>query len=171
MKYTYLEKEPESLVLHLKRFNHESTNNHMQRNKLSHIVKFPCGKLKFTKIFNDGSGMRNMQGVRQKSYTLQAVVQHRSSELNRVSAECGHYVTYCKDEKEEDWYLYDDSKVSRIPADRKKDEIINGNSYLLFYRLREEEDRKDASHASSSSNNTALSSNNTVTFNSFNNFN
>ncbi len=37
----------------------------------------------------------------------------------------GHYVTYCRNEKEKEWYLYDDSKVQRISKDRAKEEVIN----------------------------------------------
>lgn len=63
---------------------------------------------------------------------MQAVVHHVG-----LGGEGGHYITYCKDEREKEWYLYDDSKVSKIQRDRVKDEVVNSNSYLLFYRRRE----------------------------------
>ena len=63
---------------------------------------------------------------------MQAVVHHVG-----LGDEGGHYITFCKDEKEKEWYSYDDNKVSKIPRDRVKEEVVNSNSYLLFYRRRE----------------------------------
>jgi ubiquitin C-terminal hydrolase len=128
VKYTYLTREPENLILHLRRFKVEGG----QRTKLSHIVKFPLGKLNFTKTFHQGSGFRNYNPKDIQKYALHCVVQHQGSAEGG-----GHYVTYCKDVSTKDWYLYDDSKVSKVLRDRKKDEIVNSNSYLLFYRKKD----------------------------------
>lgn len=68
MKYTYLEKEPESLIIHLRRFNVDPVT--MTKVKLEHIVKFPVSKFKFSKIFHEGSRQRNLDGVKLHKYTL-----------------------------------------------------------------------------------------------------
>ena len=51
-------------------------------------------------------------------------------------------MAYCKDQKEKEWYLYDDNKVTKLSQERKKEEIINSNSYLLFYRRKEKGEPK-----------------------------
>ncbi|TNV74576.1 hypothetical protein FGO68_gene4032 [Halteria grandinella] len=125
VKYTYLSREPEHLIIHLRRFKMDNT----QRTKLTHIVKFPLGKFNFTKVFHQGSGLRNYE--RGNKYQLQSVVQHQGN------GDGGHYVTYCKDQGVKEWYQYDDSRVSKVHKDRKKEEIVNSNSYLLIYRRRD----------------------------------
>ncbi|CDW84830.1 ubiquitin carboxyl-terminal hydrolase [Stylonychia lemnae] len=158
VKFTYLQKEPESLIIHLKRFNVDPIT--FQRKRLEHIIKFPTSKFKFSKVFHEGSGVKNMDGIQLKKYTLQAVVQHR----NGIMGDGGHYVTYCRDEKEKQWYLYDDSKVQKLNPDRKKEEIINSNSYLLFYRIKDEDERSDTTYnsTSNSANNTTTNTNTTI---------
>ena len=70
VKYTYLSREPEFLIIHLRRFKIDQG----QRVKSENIVRFPTGKLKFTKIFHLGSGQRTKDEPAYNKYTLQSIV-------------------------------------------------------------------------------------------------
>jgi hypothetical protein len=70
MKYTYLSKDPEFLIIHLRRFKIENG----MRVKLESLVKFPTGKLKFSKVFHQGSGSRSMDNDDLSKYSLYALV-------------------------------------------------------------------------------------------------
>ena len=55
-------------------------------------MRFPSGKLKFTKVFHQGSGYRIYNPDELSKYTIQALVSHQGQ-----GGEEGHYVAYCKD--------------------------------------------------------------------------
>jgi ubiquitin carboxyl-terminal hydrolase 20/33 len=71
----------------------------------------------------------------------------------------GHYVAYCLNEVEQQWYLFDDSYVTAV----SEDEVKSKEAYVLFYRRKqptiEESRRKLASIATLP---TAESAQNTV---------
>jgi ubiquitin C-terminal hydrolase len=41
----------------------------------------------------------------------------------------GHYVSFCKNFKDDNWYCFDDSKAFPI----QREEVVSSNAYLLFY--------------------------------------
>eukprot|EP01117_Protostelium_nocturnum_P014959 TRINITY_DN5751_c0_g1_i2.p1 TRINITY_DN5751_c0_g1~~TRINITY_DN5751_c0_g1_i2.p1 ORF type:complete len:315 (+),score=104.13 TRINITY_DN5751_c0_g1_i2:634-1578(+) len=59
-----------------------------------------------------------------KSYDLVAIVNHSGGLLG------GHYVSYCKNNVNSEWYLYDDSHVSQI----SENYVENSEAYILFYQ-------------------------------------
>ncbi|VDN37584.1 unnamed protein product [Gongylonema pulchrum] len=52
---------------------------------------------------------------------------------------CGHYVAYCKNEVDDNWYEYDDSVVTRVEVA----DILTKEAYVLFYQKRPTEDMAD----------------------------
>jgi ubiquitin carboxyl-terminal hydrolase 4/11/15 len=44
----------------------------------------------------------------------------------------GHYTAYGLSPASREWYLFDDSSVSKVP----KDQICSSAAYVLFYKLR-----------------------------------
>jgi len=62
-------------------------------------------------------------------YSIQSIIQH----TGMVNG--GHYYTLCRDEKERQWYKYDDSTIKKH-CEEKKD-IISQENYLLFYRKKD----------------------------------
>jgi ubiquitin C-terminal hydrolase len=43
----------------------------------------------------------------------------------------GHYTSFCKNNRNNQWYLYDDQFVTPEP---NLNNIVNENAYLLFYQ-------------------------------------
>jgi hypothetical protein len=44
----------------------------------------------------------------------------------------GHYTAYCKNPTDGQWYMYDDTRVDKLHADK----VTSKNAYLLFYARR-----------------------------------
>lgn len=106
---------PNYLIIQLKRFNNDGSNN---LNKITKQVQFPLDDLNLTKyISNDKNDPNNY------IYSLYAVNYHNGS-LNN-----GHYWSCCKN-LDDNWYLFNDGNVSRFNPDN---EILFKDAYLLFY--------------------------------------
>lgn len=43
---------------------------------------------------------------------------------------CGHYIAYCRNEIDQNWYEFDDNIVSRVDAA----EVLTKEAYVLFYQ-------------------------------------
>lgn len=66
-------------------------------------------------------------------YDLYGVCYHHGTDL-----ETGHYTAACKNPYDQQWYLYDDAKVTNISqnsADISVD-LVNNSAYILFYQKR-----------------------------------
>lgn len=49
----------------------------------------------------------------------------------------GHYTAYAKNPQTNEWYEYDDSRVSHIHAQQVAQTVVTGAAYNLFYRRRD----------------------------------
>ena len=48
----------------------------------------------------------------------------------------GHYTAFCKNAPTDQWFHFDDSRVSAVSAAQVKDTVCSEAAYLLFYRRR-----------------------------------
>merc|ERR1712228_215855 len=125
-KYMTIHSLPQTLVLHLKRFENDSNNRSLspeivkqkQYDKIDEFVEFPVDELlDLTKFVNESH--RNESN--NKKYRLRAVICH-SGVLSS-----GHYV--CCIRKENEWFYCDDSTIRPSTAQLVK----NTKAYMLFY--------------------------------------
>lgn len=122
-KHVLLMQTPQVLILHLKRFSHNSVTGAL--NKVGRNIMFPevlhvPGKV----LHNAGNRWGSDVG---KSYELMAVVTHIGKELAG-----GHYtadVRWESEDGERGWFLCDDSKVVRTNMQK----VCRKEAYLLFY--------------------------------------
>ncbi|XP_058482483.1 ubiquitin carboxyl-terminal hydrolase 2-like [Solea solea] len=108
-----IQKFPQILVLHLKRFS----DSNVRASKLSTYVNFPLKDLDMRE-FGCGSGERVL-------YNLYAVSNHSGNTLG------GHYTAYCKNATLGEWYSYNDTRVSPMSSSQ----VRTSNAYILFYEL------------------------------------
>ncbi|KAK0404363.1 hypothetical protein QR680_017423 [Steinernema hermaphroditum] len=120
VKTCRITKLPEILCIHLKRFRHD----YMYSTKVSSAVTFPICDLDLSDFLCDNVQTSAMTPT---EYDLCAFVTHRGG-----GSEYGHYLAYCKNEFDNNWYEYDDSTVTRIDAA----EVLNKQAYVLFYQKR-----------------------------------
>ncbi|CAG0896116.1 unnamed protein product, partial [Darwinula stevensoni] len=108
-----IQKFPQILVIHLKRFSpHERF-----RAKLSTTVEFPVNNL-------DMSSYAASSG-KQCTYNLYGIANHSGTTYS------GHYTAYCKHPYLNDWYEFNDARVSKV----SRNSLVSGEAYLLFYEL------------------------------------
>uniref|UniRef100_A0A3P9IHJ9 ubiquitinyl hydrolase 1 n=1 Tax=Oryzias latipes TaxID=8090 RepID=A0A3P9IHJ9_ORYLA len=104
---TCVDRTPEILVLHLKRWKSQ--------------VKLRTNVLFFTKL--DLSQFLSGLVPNESSYHLYAVVNH-TGHLNM-----GHYTALCYNSLAQKWHCFDDAAVCEVQEDR----VQSPNAYLLFY--------------------------------------
>ncbi|XP_061905032.1 ubiquitin carboxyl-terminal hydrolase 2-like [Entelurus aequoreus] len=108
-----IQKFPQILVLHLKRFSDSS----VRASKLSTYVNFPLKELDLREFASEGS--------ERAVYNLYAVSNHWGNTLG------GHYTAYCKNAMVGEWYSYNDCRVSPMSSSH----VRSSNAYILFYEL------------------------------------
>ncbi|KAL3043268.1 hypothetical protein OYC64_021064 [Pagothenia borchgrevinki] len=108
-----IQKFPQILVLHLKRFS----DSNLRTSKLSTYVNFPLKELDLREFSSDG-GERPV-------YNLYAVSNHSGNALG------GHYTAYCKSPALGEWYNYNDCRVSPVSSSQ----VRSSNAYVLFYEM------------------------------------
>uniref|UniRef100_A0A1A8FYH5 Ubiquitin carboxyl-terminal hydrolase n=3 Tax=Nothobranchius korthausae TaxID=1143690 RepID=A0A1A8FYH5_9TELE len=108
-----IQKFPQILVLHLKRFS----DTNVRMGKLSTFVKFPLKDLDMRE-FSAATSERPV-------YNLYAVSNHTGNTLG------GHYTAYCRNSALGEWYSYNDSRVSPMSSSQ----VRSSNAYVLFYEL------------------------------------
>lgn len=108
-----IQKFPQILVLHLKRFS----DSNIRASKLSTFVNFPLREFDLREFASEG-GERAV-------YNLYAVSNHSGNALG------GHYTAYCKNPSLGEWYSYNDSRVSPVSSSQ----VRSSNAYVLFYEL------------------------------------
>lgn len=114
---------PNILCLHLKRFRWEETH----RSKVHTHIKFPMASLDMSVYFD--KEMRNeLKDKDTYMFDLIAVVVHDGE-----GGGSGHYTSYAVDNKDEQWYEYNDEKVHEVDASL----VENVQAYMLFYIKRD----------------------------------
>ncbi|XP_042286103.1 ubiquitin carboxyl-terminal hydrolase 2-like [Thunnus maccoyii] len=108
-----IQKFPQILVLHLKRFSDSNT----RASKLSTYVNFPLKELDLREFTSENS--------ERAVYNLYAVSNHSGNALG------GHYTAYCRNPGLGEWYSYNDSRVSPMSSSQ----VRSSNAYVLFYEL------------------------------------
>lgn len=114
---------PQVLILHLKRFSHNSVTGAL--NKVSRNMMFPELLRVPGKVMHNSGNRWNAEGG--KSYELIAVVTHIGKELAG-----GHYtcdVRWENEDGERGWFTCDDMKVVRTTWLK----VCRKQAYLLFY--------------------------------------
>ena len=91
-------------------------------NKIMDLIKFPINGLDLSKFFSSKNEHNR------KLYDLFAVCNHIGDSLSR-----GHYRSYVKYNPTEEWYNFDDAKVTKI----SEKEIITNDAYI-FYTIEKE---------------------------------
>ncbi|XP_018012326.1 ubiquitin carboxyl-terminal hydrolase 2 isoform X5 [Hyalella azteca] len=108
-----IQKFPQVLVLHLKRFS----PTERWRGKLSCTVEFPVENLDLSKYASSSRSSCN--------YNLIGVANHSGTTYS------GHYTAFCRHPYSLQWHEYNDSRVTPIPARR----VCSSEAYVLFYEL------------------------------------
>lgn len=168
---------PEILVIHFKRFRQQLIKT--QAAKLTTMVKFPLYNFDMSPHLarssnsNVPGGGGGGSGGRSKSlednglspnrknnkrntlpssdqmdtkYDLYAVCYHQGDTL-----ETGHYTAACKNPYDQQWYKFDDQRVSQVPNDDIPDQIVNNEAYILFYQRRKIDNAECSGSTSTSS--------------------
>ncbi|CAH1383283.1 unnamed protein product [Tenebrio molitor] len=164
---------PDILVVHFKRFRQQTLRG-CNSAKLTTMVDFPVYNLDMTPhLANKGSTTMNgddsqvimtngwspFKRARKQSnandnlYDLYGICYHHGSDI-----ETGHYTAACKNLYDNQWYLYDDAKVSNLS--KQTDDIsallVNNSAYILFYQ------RRNGLYVGSSSNTSSAASTSSV---------
>ncbi|XP_056141091.1 ubiquitin carboxyl-terminal hydrolase 2-like isoform X2 [Lampris incognitus] len=108
-----VQKFPQILVLHLKRFK----ESHVRANKVSAFVRFPLKELDLSEFASEGSA--------HAVYNLYAVSNHSGNSLG------GHYTAFCRNTALGEWFSYNDSRVSPVSTSQ----VCSSDAYVLFYEL------------------------------------
>lgn len=119
------------------------------------MVKFPMHGFDMSPHLaktDNGGGSSNSSGTgsigpSESKYDLYAVCYHQGTTL-----ETGHYTAACLNPYDQQWYRFDDQRVSHVPNERVEEDIINDEAYMLFYQRRKLEGGSECSGSSSSSN-------------------
>lgn len=97
---------------------------------------------------------RKISTTNDNSYDLYAVCYHHGNDL-----ETGHYTAACKNPYDQQWYKFDDTRVSLIPNDDVTTELINNSAYILFYQRRHGNFVGCSSNSSSAASTSSIGSN------------
>jgi ubiquitin carboxyl-terminal hydrolase 8 len=111
-------KLPPRLIIQFKRYNNHKSAVFENKN----TVMFPINELDMSIYIN------KLNTIKSK-YKLYAVIQ----QFGGIRG--GHYIAYTRNLINDEWYKYDDETVTHIYDDTIESEIVNGNTYILFYKL------------------------------------
>ncbi|XP_012695322.2 ubiquitin carboxyl-terminal hydrolase 20 isoform X2 [Clupea harengus] len=119
IKYCKVLRLPEILCIHLKRFRHEV----MYSFKINSHVSFPLEGLDLRPFLAKDSPSQVT------TYDLLSVICHHGT------AGSGHYIAYCQNVINGQWYEFDDQYVTEV----HETVVQNAEAYVLFYRKSSEE--------------------------------
>ena len=108
---------PDVLIIHLKRFQH----TRLWREKLDTLVDFPFEGLDMAPWIGSPDGKANA------IYDLYAISNHMGGMGG------GHYTAYCKNLNNQQWYEFDDSRVTPV---HNLESMKGSAAYVLFYARR-----------------------------------
>lgn len=115
-------KTPKILIIHLKRFKKDMYGRIMGKNNKK--ITFPIENLSISNYLSKSS-----KDFQKSTYNLYGVNCHFGA--GRGGMDFGHYISLVKNRYNDNWYNFNDSceptKLSSI------DQIVNQNSYILFY--------------------------------------
>lgn len=123
VKFCKVQKFPEILCIHLKRFRHEL----MFSTKISTHVSFPLEGLDLQPFLAKDSPAQIV------TYDLLSVICHHGT------ASSGHYIAYCRNNLNNLWYEFDDQSVTEV----SESTVQNAEAYVLFYRKSSEEAQRE----------------------------
>ncbi|XP_038649680.1 ubiquitin carboxyl-terminal hydrolase 33 isoform X2 [Scyliorhinus canicula] len=123
VKFCKVQKLPEILCIHLKRFRHEL----MFSTKINSHVSFPLEGLDLQPFLAKDSSSQIA------TYNLLSVICHHGT------ASCGHYTAYCLNDLNDRWFEFDDQSVMEV----SESTVQNAEAYVLFYRKSSEEMQKE----------------------------
>ncbi|KAL3102229.1 hypothetical protein niasHS_003638 [Heterodera schachtii] len=123
-KICSLTRLPQVLVIHLKRFRNEG----MYNVKLGSKVAFPLTDLDLRPFIHSEAQFDPLGCPNPTKYDLCGLITHKGQNL-----EYGHYVAYCRNSDDLDWYEFDDANVTRVNSL----EVLSQEAYILFYRQKE----------------------------------
>jgi ubiquitin carboxyl-terminal hydrolase 20/33 len=115
IKYSKVLSLPELLVIHLKRFKHDSL---FSTGKINSHVSFQLYDLEMKPY------VHHLCSNESTTYDLCSIVSHYGSSNG------GHYTSYAKNHANEEWYEYDDSYCRRVDILT----VQNCQAYILFFR-------------------------------------
>lgn len=163
---------PDILVIHFKRFRQQQLKG-SQASKLTTMVTFPLNELDMLPWYlsnnhansstsnSFGSLSRKTNSLKPSSksgtltkstipddhrYDLYAVCYHQGDTL-----ETGHYTAACKNPYDQQWYKFDDQRVTLIKNETVPDAIVNNEAYMLFYQRKKASDCESSCASTSSS--------------------
>ncbi|CAK4978976.1 unnamed protein product [Aphanomyces euteiches] len=119
IKKICLQRCPNVLVLHLKRFSYST----FSRDKVSTSVKFPTEGLDLKEFCSKDNGLYDKCW----EYDLIGMIHHMGT-LNG-----GHYTAECRNPENGNWYDFNDETVSAV----KKPPAASSSAYILFYQRRQ----------------------------------
>ncbi|XP_056388601.1 ubiquitin carboxyl-terminal hydrolase 33 isoform X2 [Hyla sarda] len=123
VKFCKVQKFPEILSIHLKRFRHEL----MFSTKIGTHVSFPLEGLDLQPFLAKESLSQIV------TYDLLSVICHHGT------ASSGHYIAYCRNNLNNLWYEFDDQSVTEV----SEATVQNAEAYVLFYRKSSEDAQKE----------------------------
>ncbi|XP_063284032.1 ubiquitin carboxyl-terminal hydrolase 33 [Pelobates fuscus] len=129
VKFCKVQKFPEILCIHLKRFRHEL----MFSTKIGTHVSFPLEGLDLQPFLAKDSPSQIV------TYDLLSVICHHGT------ASSGHYIAYCRNNLNNLWYEFDDQSVTEVTESI----VQNAEAYVLFYRKANEDAQKERRRVSS----------------------
>ncbi|KAF7636196.1 Ubiquitin carboxyl-terminal hydrolase [Meloidogyne graminicola] len=123
IKHSSITKLPNILIIHLKRFRHEGNYNTKLRTKIT----FPLYDLDMAQFVLSEERNEDEEKQLPNCYDLIGLISHRGQNI-----EYGHYVAYCRNISDGNWYEFDDAQVTRVSPH----EVANQEPYVLFYERR-----------------------------------
>uniref|UniRef100_A0A673GVK0 Ubiquitin carboxyl-terminal hydrolase n=1 Tax=Sinocyclocheilus rhinocerous TaxID=307959 RepID=A0A673GVK0_9TELE len=129
VKFCKVQSLPEILCIHLKRFRHEL----MFSTKISTHVSFPLEGLEMQPFLAKDCSAQTT------TYDLLSVICHHGT------ASSGHYIAYCRNELNQQWYEFDDQSVTEVSESC----VQNTEAYVLFYKKSNDETQKERRKVSS----------------------
>jgi ubiquitin carboxyl-terminal hydrolase 4/11/15 len=128
-------KAPDILVICLKRFGSSRT----MRDKLDHLVNFPIDGLDLDERIGERRVSKTLElsDEEAKHYGIEHSTEPFIYDLYAVDNHFGglgggHYTAFCRNHVNDQWYNYDDSRVSKAGVDA----VQSRAAYLLFYKRR-----------------------------------
>ncbi len=115
-------KTPKILIIHLKRFKKDMFGRILGKNNKK--IGFPLYDLSIEKYISDSSKDKG-----KSNYNLFGVNCHYGIGQGQINF--GHYISIVKNRYDNNWYNFNDSNNPQLI--KKEEDIVNQNSYILFY--------------------------------------